>query len=138
MTFRRCHAKGVRVPNMCHRRRENERPSSEEVSPTSFNSRLGSEDTSPMPRKDIRVEKRCHRCHARCSGFTPRVKDVAQRTTGFRIHVTDIVHQLPGFRRGVSDVAKGLSGFRRRVTDVAPGVPESHDVSTLSRKARPA
>ncbi|VDO73953.1 unnamed protein product [Heligmosomoides polygyrus] len=39
---------------------------------------------------------------------------------GLRTHVTDVVHQVPGFRKGVTYVAKGL--------------PDSDDVSPMSRQ----
>ncbi|VDO76066.1 unnamed protein product [Heligmosomoides polygyrus] len=98
-------------------------------------------------------------------GVRRRVADVTQRASEFRTCVIDVVkasvrvqmrcHRrrstrvlssedmspMPrkgGFRRDVTDVAKGLSGLRRRVKGVGPGTPDSHDVSTMSRKARPA
>ncbi|VDP32259.1 unnamed protein product [Heligmosomoides polygyrus] len=128
--------KGVRVPNMCHRRRKGERPSSEEVLPMSFQQASGFRTHVTNVAKGIPGFRRRHRCRGRCSGFTQRVNDVTQKEMspmsrkacsdsddvspmsrqGFRIHTTC---QRCHAKRGVTNVAKSLSGFGRRVTDVA-------------------
>ncbi|VDO23068.1 unnamed protein product [Heligmosomoides polygyrus] len=75
--------------------------------------------------KDAQVEKRCHRCRARVPNshaVSTMSCKALQSTSGLRRHVIDITHQVPGFRRGATDIAKGL--------------PDSDDVSPMSRKAR--
>ncbi|VDP59255.1 unnamed protein product [Heligmosomoides polygyrus] len=76
------------------------------MSPTSLMRCLDSEEVSSMSRKAFRIQTTCQRCCA--------------KQVDLRRHVTDVVHQVPGFRRGVTNVAKGL--------------PDSDDVSQMSRQ----
>ncbi|VDO82345.1 unnamed protein product [Heligmosomoides polygyrus] len=134
--------------NICHRCRESERPSSEEVSPTSFYKRLDSEEVSPMSRKAFQIQMTVNDVapgvpHSHdvstmngvgdmCSQTGQEVppmsrseclgsEDTSPMSRKGRSDSDDVSPkscQGSDFTRRVNDVAQRTSGLRRHATDV--------------------